>query len=135
MWESDGDIHPHAGGLLQVIVGAHTLLANGGIMAPVGTAVVAMAAKKHAVPFVVLVGLHKLSPLYPHDPDVSFNDFKSPAAVIDYDVVAEPLEEAAAMGQTANELPASCVPPPSCSAHAPCESHRGLDLSVRPRCW
>jgi translation initiation factor 2B subunit (eIF-2B alpha/beta/delta family) len=97
----------------QVIVGAHTLLANGGIMAPVGTALVAMAAKKHAVPFVVLVGLHKLSPLYPHDPDVTFNEFKSPAAVVDYDVVAEPLEQHAAAvpeaSPASSDLPASCV--------------------------
>ena len=82
-------------------------------MAPVGTAVVAMAAKKHAVPFVVLVGLHKLSPLYPHDPDVTFNEFKSPAAVVDYDVVAEPLEQHAATmleaSSATSELPASCV--------------------------
>jgi len=114
---------------LQVIVGAHTLLANGGIMAPVGTAVVAMAAKKHAVPFVVLVGLHKLSPLYPHDPDVDFNDFKSPAAVVDYDVVAEPLEEAA-MGQTSSmssEPPASCVPPLPCRVPCICDTHWMLD--------
>ena len=61
-------------------------------MAPVGTAVVAMAAKKHAVPFVVLVGLHKLSPLFPHDPDISFNEFRSPAGIINYDVMAEPLQ-------------------------------------------
>ena len=72
-----------------MIVGAHTLLANGGVMAPVGTAVVATAAKKHAVPFVVLVGLHKLSPLFPHDPDVNFNEFKSPATIVGYDVMAE----------------------------------------------
>ena len=93
-------------------MGAHTLLANGGIMAPVGTAVVAMAAKKHAVPFVVLVGLHKLSPLYPHDPDVSFNEFKSPATVVDYDVVAEPLDAAATSAQASpvgSDPPASCV--------------------------
>lgn len=34
---------------------------------------VALAAKRHSVPFVVLVGLHKLSPLFPHDPDVTYN--------------------------------------------------------------
>ena len=28
------------------------------------------------MPFVVLVGLHKLSPLFPHDPALTFNDFK-----------------------------------------------------------
>lgn len=57
-------------------MGAHALLANGGVMTGVGSHLVALAAKRHAVPFVVLVGLHKLSPLFPHDPSVSFNDFK-----------------------------------------------------------
>ncbi len=60
----------------QVLVGAHALLANGGVMAGAGNQLTAMAAKHHAVPFVVLVGLQKLSPLFPHDPSVSFNDFK-----------------------------------------------------------
>jgi translation initiation factor eIF-2B subunit beta len=124
--------------LLQVLVGAHTLLANGGIIAPAGTALVALAAKKHAVPLVVLVvsahlarhkhtrcllstrrfvsawgtgaaapcplqhmnvcmrpltfqGLHKLSPMFPHDPAVTFNDFKSPGNVLEYDALAETL--------------------------------------------
>ena len=45
-------------------------------MAPGGAHLVALAAKRHSVPFVVLAGLHKLSPLFPHDPSVTFNDFK-----------------------------------------------------------
>jgi translation initiation factor eIF-2B subunit beta len=57
----------------QVLVGAHAVLANGGVIAPAGVHMVALAAKRHSVPFVVLVGLHKLSPLFPHDPDVAFN--------------------------------------------------------------
>lgn len=57
----------------QVLVGAHAVLANGGVIAPAGVHMVALAAKRHSVPFVVLVGLHKLSPLFPHDPDVTFN--------------------------------------------------------------
>ena len=61
---------------MQVLVGTHVVLANGGIMAPVGTHVVALAAKHHSCPFVVLTGLHKLSPLFPHDPSVTFNDFR-----------------------------------------------------------
>ncbi|KAK9829272.1 hypothetical protein WJX72_004902 [[Myrmecia] bisecta] len=76
----------------KVLVGAHALLANGGVMAAVGTHLVALAAKKHSVPFVVLVGLHKLSPLFPHDPSVIFNDFKSPADVIDFNVIAETMD-------------------------------------------
>lgn len=63
---------------MQVILGARALLANGGIMSDVGSHVVALAAKRHAVPLVVLVGLYKLSPLFPHDPIVTFNDFKVP---------------------------------------------------------
>ena len=58
-------------------MGAHALLANGGVMAGCGAHLVAAAAKRHAVPFVVLVGLHKLSPLFPHDPSLTFNDFKA----------------------------------------------------------
>jgi translation initiation factor eIF-2B subunit beta len=59
--------------VLQVLVGAHAVLANGGVIAPAGVHLVALAAKRHSIPFVVLVGLHKLSPLFPHDPDVTFN--------------------------------------------------------------
>lgn len=59
--------------LLQVLVGAHAVLANGGVICACGINMVALAARKHSVPFVVLVGLHKLSPLFPHDPDLVFN--------------------------------------------------------------
>ena len=57
----------------QVLVGAHAVLANGGIIAPCGIHMVALAAKKHAIPFVVLVGLHKLSPHFPHDAETMYN--------------------------------------------------------------
>jgi len=60
----------------QVLIGAHALLANGGVMAAVGAQLVALAAQRHAVPFVVLAGLHKLSPLFPHNPAITFNEFK-----------------------------------------------------------
>lgn len=53
---------------LQVVATAQALLANGGVMAPVGTHIVAMAAKRHSVPFVVLCGIYKLSTLFPHNP-------------------------------------------------------------------
>uniref|UniRef100_A0A383VHC3 Translation initiation factor eIF2B subunit beta n=1 Tax=Tetradesmus obliquus TaxID=3088 RepID=A0A383VHC3_TETOB len=73
----------------KVLVGAHAVLANGGVIAPAGVHMVALAAKRHSIPFVVLVGLHKLSPLFPHDPDVTLNDFQSPGQVVDFDVLAE----------------------------------------------
>ncbi|XP_047159133.1 probable translation initiation factor eIF-2B subunit beta [Vigna umbellata] len=45
----------------MVIVGAHAVMANGGVIAPVGLNMVALAAQRHAVPFVVLAGSHKVS--------------------------------------------------------------------------
>eukprot|EP01023_Acetabularia_acetabulum_P053736 TRINITY_DN6023_c0_g1_i13.p1 TRINITY_DN6023_c0_g1~~TRINITY_DN6023_c0_g1_i13.p1 ORF type:complete len:406 (-),score=64.84 TRINITY_DN6023_c0_g1_i13:86-1303(-) len=78
----------------KVLVGAHAVLANGGIIGAIGTHLLALSAKQHAVPFVVLVGLQKLSPLFPHDPHLMFNDFKPTANVVDYDVEAELFDHA-----------------------------------------
>ena len=49
---------------------------------------VALAASRHAVPFVVLTGLHKLSPIFP---DPTLNDLKSPAQILDFDAIADSL--------------------------------------------
>ncbi len=57
----------------KVLVGGHAVLANGGVVAPVGMHMVALSARRHSIPFVVLVGLHKLSPLFPTDPDLLYN--------------------------------------------------------------
>lgn len=42
------------------MVGVHAVMANGGVIAPVGMNMVALAARKHAVPFVVVAGTHKV---------------------------------------------------------------------------
>ncbi|XP_059651978.1 uncharacterized protein LOC132299411 [Cornus florida] len=68
----------------MVIVGAHAVMANGGVIAPVGLNMVALAAQRHAVPFVVLSGIHKLCPLYPHNPEVLLNELKSPSELLDF---------------------------------------------------
>ncbi|KAJ6844781.1 translation initiation factor eIF-2B subunit beta-like isoform X1 [Iris pallida] len=68
----------------MVIVGAHAIMANGGVIAPIGINMVALAAKRHAVPFVVVAGSHKLCPLYPHNPEVLLNDMKSPSDLLDF---------------------------------------------------
>ncbi|KQJ96462.1 translation initiation factor eIF-2B subunit beta isoform X1 [Brachypodium distachyon] len=68
----------------MVIVGAHAIMANGGVIAPVGMNMVALAAQKHAVPFVVVAGSHKLCPLYPHNPEVLLNELKSPSDLLDF---------------------------------------------------
>lgn len=68
----------------MVIVGAHAVMANGGVMAPVGMNMVALAAQRHAVPFVVLAGIHKLCPLYPHNPEILLNELRSPSELLDF---------------------------------------------------
>ncbi|KAK9845311.1 hypothetical protein WJX81_003121 [Elliptochloris bilobata] len=90
----DSNVFAMMSRMSKVFVDAHALLANGGVMAAVGTHLVALAAKRYTVPFVVLAGLHKLSPLFPHDPAISFNEFKSPADIIDFDVLAETIDAA-----------------------------------------
>lgn len=67
----------------KVIVGTHAVMANGGLIAHSGAQNIASAAKYHSVPFVVLTGLHKLSPLYAFDPD-TFNEHSSPAQLLDF---------------------------------------------------
>ncbi|XP_059281339.1 uncharacterized protein LOC132035015 [Lycium ferocissimum] len=68
----------------MVIVGVHAVMANGGVIAPVGMNMVALAAQKHAVPFVVVAGIHKLCPSYPHNPEVCLNDMRSPAELLEF---------------------------------------------------
>lgn len=45
----------------------------------------------HTVPFVVLIGLHKLSPLFASDANATLNDLQSPGDIIPYDVVCQHL--------------------------------------------
>ncbi|XP_027165888.1 translation initiation factor eIF-2B subunit beta-like [Coffea eugenioides] len=67
----------------MVIVGVHAVMANGGVIAPVGMDMVALAAQKFAVPVVVVAGIHKLRPLYPENPEVSLNDMRSPSELLE----------------------------------------------------
>jgi translation initiation factor eIF-2B subunit beta len=59
-------------------------MANGGLIAPSGIHLVALAAKLHSVSLVVCTGLYKLCPLYPHDQD-TFNDLRSPSAILKFE--------------------------------------------------
>ncbi|THG18815.1 hypothetical protein TEA_001204 [Camellia sinensis var. sinensis] len=55
----------------MVIVGVHAVMVNGGVIAPVGMRMVALAARNYAVPLVMVAGTHKLCPLYPPNPEAS----------------------------------------------------------------
>lgn len=68
----------------KVLLCTHAVMANGGLIAPSGSQMVALAAREHSVPVVCITSLLKLCPLYPHDL-FSFNELSSPAAVLDYE--------------------------------------------------
>ena len=78
-----------------VVLAAHGVFNNGGVFTKGGGLSVALAAKKHSVPVIVLAGLHELSPLGPGDREFEMNDLLSPAEVIDYTALADCLPAAA----------------------------------------
>eukprot|EP00996_Jenningsia_fusiforme_P000249 NODE_1202_length_1646_cov_34.623043_g1067_i0.p1 GENE.NODE_1202_length_1646_cov_34.623043_g1067_i0~~NODE_1202_length_1646_cov_34.623043_g1067_i0.p1 ORF type:complete len:479 (-),score=53.06 NODE_1202_length_1646_cov_34.623043_g1067_i0:81-1517(-) len=65
----------------KVLIGAHAVLADGGIVARAGTHLLALAAQAHRIPVVVLTGLNKLSPVFPVNPK-SFSEMASPEQLI-----------------------------------------------------
>eukprot|EP00808_Paulinella_micropora_P005949 g21942.t1 len=68
----------------KVIIGTHAVMANGGIVAHTGGANICLAASYHAVPVVVLSGLHKLSPLYAFNQD-TFNQQNPPSQILGFE--------------------------------------------------
>ncbi|CBF87678.1 translation initiation factor eIF2B subunit beta [Aspergillus nidulans FGSC A4] len=68
----------------KVILGTHSVLANGGLVAAAGTRVIARAAKVHQTPCVVVSGVYKLSPVYPFDFE-SLIEYGDSSKVIDYE--------------------------------------------------
>ncbi|KAJ8965611.1 hypothetical protein NQ314_004002 [Rhamnusium bicolor] len=69
----------------KVIIGTHTVLANGGLRTASGIHAVALAAKHYSVPVMVLSHMHKFTPVYvaSHDHG-AFNVCVSPANIIPY---------------------------------------------------
>jgi len=63
----------------KVIIGAHSVMADGSLKAANGAQAIALAAKHHSVPCIVCVGLYQLSPMFicSHDHD-NLNKFLSP---------------------------------------------------------
>lgn len=68
----------------KVILPAHAVLANGGMVASSGCNLVALAAKQNAVPVVCTAGLFKLCPVFPHEGQDTFNDLLSPSLIMEY---------------------------------------------------
>ncbi|KAJ3085891.1 Translation initiation factor eIF-2B subunit beta, partial [Quaeritorhiza haematococci] len=68
----------------KVILGAHAVTANGGLVATAGSKAVATAAKYHSTPVVVCAGLYKLSPVYPYNTNI-FNLPSNPDSIYSFD--------------------------------------------------
>lgn len=51
----------------KVIMGTHAVLQNGGLLAASGANQVALAAREHSTPVVIVTGVYKLTPFYPYD--------------------------------------------------------------------
>lgn len=63
--------------------------ANGGLIAPSGMHMVALAASQNSVPLVVLTGMFKLCPIFPHEGQDTLQDLVSPSSVMDYANLSE----------------------------------------------
>lgn len=72
----------------KVIIGTHSVLANGGLRATSGTYTVALAAKHFSVPVIVLCPLYKFSPVHWQD---AFNLVGSTMDVIPFHSSAAPV--------------------------------------------
>ncbi|TKA24749.1 hypothetical protein B0A50_05737 [Salinomyces thailandicus] len=68
----------------KVILAPHTVLANGSLLAGAGASTIALAAKTHHVPVVVLSGVYKLSPVYPFDTD-ELIEYGDPVKVVGFE--------------------------------------------------
>ncbi|XP_055912669.1 translation initiation factor eIF-2B subunit beta [Eupeodes corollae] len=73
----------------KVIIGTHSVLANGGLRAACGAHTVALAAKHYSVPVIVLAPMYKLSPVHrcSYEAD-AFNLVGCAEGVIPYDSLA-----------------------------------------------
>lgn len=66
----------------KVLLPAHAVLANGGLVAHSGCNGMALAAHYHSVPVLCVTGLYKLTPMFPYDGQDTLNDLISPTQEI-----------------------------------------------------
>ncbi|KAI0807946.1 eukaryotic translation initiation factor 2B beta subunit [Fomes fomentarius] len=69
----------------KVILGAHAILANGGLVAIAGSLLAATAARAHSTPVVVCAGQFKLTPLWNLYHDYGALDFADPNSVLGFE--------------------------------------------------
>mmetsp|Transcript_1592 Transcript_1592/g.2381 ORF Transcript_1592/g.2381 Transcript_1592/m.2381 type:complete len:552 (-) Transcript_1592:65-1720(-) len=83
---SDAAIYSVMSRVHKVLIGTHAILANGGLLAPAGTHMLALAAKKHSIPVVVCSGIYKLSPTHPTE-NMKYSTLLNPSSVLKFSEV------------------------------------------------
>ncbi|WRT69806.1 uncharacterized protein IL334_006797 [Kwoniella shivajii] len=78
----DSSIHALLPRVTKVILGAHSVLANGGLFALSGSLACALAAKSHSKPVVITTGQFKFAPAWNLYHDYAAVDFQGPGNVI-----------------------------------------------------
>lgn len=97
----------------KVIIGCHSMMANGGIKAPAGSHSVALAAKHYSVPLIVCCPMYKLTPEYlvSHD-SLAFKQFSNIHAAFPEPYVPRPSQTTQHM-EEANEETSNLAKPDS----------------------
>ncbi len=71
--------------ITKLLLGAHTVLANGGLFTLAGSLAAALAARAHSKPVVVTTGQFKFAPAWNLYHEYGAVDFQSPGEVIGWD--------------------------------------------------
>ncbi|KAH9950258.1 eukaryotic translation initiation factor 2B beta subunit [Amylocystis lapponica] len=81
----DSSIYAIMSRVNKVLLGAHAVLANGGMFATTGSLLAATAARAHRTPLVVCAGQFKLTPLWNLYHDYGALDFAAPSSVLGFE--------------------------------------------------
>jgi translation initiation factor eIF-2B subunit beta len=81
----DSSIYALMSRVTKVILGAHAILANGGMFAITGSLLAATAARVHSTPIVVCAGQFKLTPLWNLYHEYGALDFADPSSVLGFE--------------------------------------------------
>ena len=81
----DSSIYAIMSRVNKIIIGAHAILANGGLVAITGSLLAATAARAHSTPVVVCAGQFKLTPSWNLYHDYGALDFADPSSVLGFE--------------------------------------------------
>lgn len=96
----------------KVVLGAHAVLANGGLMSSAGAFATALAAKQHSTPVVILTGVYKICPEWSSIQDfsnVSSVGALGPSALFDYATSSSIVENAEIVSNAYDYVPPHLV--------------------------